>query len=481
MKHLSLVFLLFNLSLLFAQQKQLIVDQFVNDKSFEYAGISVQLVKVETGQIIAAHQAKQSLSSASTAKLFSTASALEILGADYRPLTRIYLSGELDKEGTLNGDIWIRGGGDPTLGSKYFTEDGHERDFLQDWVTVIQQAGVKSVLGSVIADGSAFGYMGVPDGWNWGDIGNYYGAGPAGICLFDNSISFTFTVPSELGMQANLRSMNPEIANYKLRNGILSSSKKGDNAYFYGAPYSFERFARGTLPAGTTYTVKGSIPDPELLLALELKKALQQGGIDVKKEAKCGRLLNLDTKDQNYADKKLIHVHKGASIGAIAKETNYRSINLFAEQLVCLVAYHLTGGGQTEIGLEKIQEYWKTRINTEGLFIADGSGLSRSNAISASHFNELLRYMKKSATSKTFTNTLPVSGTSGTLISFCKDQPAQGKYIAKSGSMNRIRSYAGYLAINEEEYVFSILVNNATCTSSELTKKIERLINQLVQ
>src|SRR5690554_7715943 len=110
---------------------------------------------------------------ASVVKLFTTAAAFEILGKDYRPKTEIYYTGMLDSSGVLNGDIVIRGLGDPSLGSRFFNDRENAGEFLMSWTATIAEKRIKKVNGRVLPDGSAFGYDGAPDGWSWSDMGNY--------------------------------------------------------------------------------------------------------------------------------------------------------------------------------------------------------------------------------------------------------------------------------------------------------------------
>ena len=126
-----------------------------------------------------------------------------------------------------------------------------------------------------MADASAFGYNGVPDGWNWVDLGNYYGAGPSGLSIYDNLVRYRFSVPSSSGQLVRVKSIEPKVPGLQFHNYILSSTRKGDNAYLYGAPYSLDRFGSGTLPLGSSnFLVKGSLPDPEMQFAHELCEAL---------------------------------------------------------------------------------------------------------------------------------------------------------------------------------------------------------------
>lgn len=457
------------------------IDRFAADASMQNASISFMVLDLTTGNTVAEFHPDLALPTASTAKLFSTATAMDILGAEYRPVTRIYSDGQIDSNGVLHGNLWIRGGGDPSLGSKYFNQAGHQLDFLSSWIAAIQKAGIRAIDGTVYGDASEFGYQGAPDGWNWSDLGNYYGAGPSGLTIYDNLQTYTFSVPSTPGALTKILSIEPEVPGMVFHNYVEASSKSGDNAYLFGAPYSLDRFGTGTLPAGSSsFVVKGSLPDPEWQVAWELKKALENTGITVKEEARSVRRNDLPRSAKRYDNMRLLHTHQGERLADIARETNHQSINLFAEHMISLVGFVKTGDGGTYSGLEVLENYWKDKFNTSGMYVTDGSGLSRSNGISARHFTQMLRYMYQSKGSAQFISTLPIAGQSGTMRNVCAGGAAQNRMKAKSGSMQRIRSYAGYIQSSTgKEYCFALIVNNANCSSAALRSKMESVFNTI--
>jgi len=484
MKILSLFLLTLFLVLnsVFAQNGiQVAIENLTKDPELSHASISFKVIDLTTNKTVASIDPSLTLPTASTAKLFSTATALDILGIDYRAKTNLYYDGDIDSNGVLHGNIWVRGGGDPSFGSKYFSELDN-RDFdLKNWVKHLSQLGIKKIEGAVIADASEFGYQGVPDGWNWVDLGNYYGAGPSGLTIYDNLLAVDFKTPSTIGNPATINSMSPEVPDLEFYNYVVSSRKSGDNVYIYGAPYSLDRFATGTLPANrTSYIVKGSIPDPEHQFAYEFSKKMKENGIELLGGIKTARQMEISSTSSEYDNRTLVLSHEGARLIDIINTTNHRSINLFAEHMINLVGYEQTGDGSTSSGLKVLEEYWKTRFSMDGAHINDGSGLSRMNAISASHFVDLLKYMSTSQNADEFINSLPVAGESGTLRNVCKNQSAHGKMMAKSGTMTRIKSYAGYIkSVNGGHYAFALIVNNYSCSSSAMRKKMEVVFNKI--
>ena len=461
---------------------QIAVTNFKNNTAFTNASISFCAINIAADSVIAEYNPNLSLPPASITKLFSTATALEILGPNYTPSTRIYLEGEIDSNGVLQGNIWIRGGGDASLGSKYYNEEGSENKFLENWADTLSKLGIKSVAGGIIADGSEFGYAGIPDGWNWSDMGNYYGAGPSGLVIYDNMLRYTFKTGSFAGSKTELISIFPTIKGFQFHNYITSSKKNSDNSYVFGAPYSLDRFASGTLPINNkAFVVKGSLPDPEFQLAYEFEKILTQKGVFSKKGAIAARQLDTCKITIRYTSNfKLVYTQVGASILSIATHTNMKSVNLFAEELLCLVGYKQTKDGCTENSISQLEKYWRPKIDLSGMYLKDGSGLSRSNAISARHFCSLLIEMTKSPNYAAFLSTLPLSGCSGTLSGVCKNQLGHGKIRAKSGTMTRIKSYSGYVeSTSGKKIAFTIIVNNFNCSSNEVVNQMETIFNAM--
>lgn len=457
------------------------IDSFSNIEALKNASISFLAIDLEASHTIAELHPKTTLPSASTAKLFSTSTALKILGPDFHPSTTIYFEGKISQDSILEGNIWVKGGGDPTLGSTYFNEKGDESYFLEVWVNEIKQYGIKQINGCVIVDGSDYSYLGVPDGWTWADMGNYYGAGPSGIVLYDNMLKYHFQTGT-IGEITTLTSTFPIVEKLNFDNQIISSSKRGDNSYIYGAPYSLQRFGIGELPSNRKdFMVKGSIPDPEIQLAIELTNKLEIEGIKVEKGAKSFRL-NQKSFANDYANFTRLLSYPGKTISDIVTLTNQKSINLFAEQLLFLFSKKDENIGSTNEGLKMIENCWGNEVDFSSMYLTDGSGLSRSNAISASHFCQLLSSIYQSNIFTDFENSLPIAGCSGTLKNVCKNQLGHGRIKAKSGTLTRVKSYAGYVdSKSGKKIAFAIIVNNYNCSSYQLVKHLEKMFNKLVE
>ena len=475
----SVLTLLYCCSGLFAQISiQKLANAFEQSPENKYASISLLIVDLDKDSVVANINSDKTLMCASTAKLFSTFSALDLLGSDYRPTTSIYTDGYIDSSGALQGNLIIRGGGDVTLGSKYFHNEDDQFEFLNLWKDTLRGMGIHSIKYSVITDGSSFGYAGVPDGWDWSDMGNYYGAGASGINFHDNTVKYHFQTFSP-GRKVKLIETFPLDENLKFRHSIKSANIRNDQSYLFGAPYSQDRFGIGSLPSNRkVFTVKGSMHDPEYMLAKEFSRFLKDSNIHVAGESYGFRSLGLDPIP--YDSLSLLFVHEGQRIKDIIDVTNLNSVNLFAEGLLNLVGYEKKGFGSTTSGIKGLYDNLQNKVNLDGMKLRDGSGLSRKNAVSAQNFCNLLAYIYKSSLYDEFKSSLAITGETGTLKNICRSQMASGRMFAKSGTLSNVKAYSGYVKSDSgKNLAFAIIVNNFDGPRYQIVKKMEVIFNAM--
>ena len=442
------------------------LDSFINNKLLQNASISLLVKNAISNQTIYEYRAKTSIIPASTIKLITTATALELLGPDFRFETKLETDGTIGSDSTLNGNLYIRGGGDPTLGSECFDSN----EFLGKWVKSVKSAGIKRIKGRIIADASLFDNEGVNPKWTWEDIGNYYAASTYGIAYLDNTFSLTLQSGS-IGSKPTIVKMNPEIPNLIFDNQLKSTSITIDSAYFYGAPHSNNRSIYGEIPASrSAFIIKGDIPNPGLLLAQHFNEKLAQNGIEI----------SLPASDQVEVSstRKLIYTHQSVPLSDIITEINTHSNNFYAEHLFRYLSLKTDKVGTVNGAIQVIRTFWKQKgMAIDQLFMVDGSGLSPVNAVSANFYVDVLQYMNNSSKNKElFFYSLPIAGKSGTLVSLLKGTTLQGKVHAKSGTISRVKCYAGYINVNEKKYVFALMINNANGSSKAVTKKIEEFL-----
>jgi len=467
--------LLFLSQLLSGQEKAL--ELLLADSSMAHSSVSICILNTTDGETVFDHNAKKSLMPASVLKLVTSSVAMELLGPEYRFRTEIGYSGNLNKRtGCLNGNIVIRGGGDPALGSAYFPDCCKE--FLSDWITRIKNLGIRKIDGRVMTDDSRYDYQPVPAKWLWEDAGNYYGAGVYGLSVFDNTIEIHFMTSGD-GSVPVIKGFVPGVCRFELSNQ-LTASGNSDKGYVFRAPYGDYGWLAGTIPVNREdFVLKASISDPPLLLAKIIDKMLDSIGVVITNNPSTARI------ESDFSAKEITSIAEVCSppLKEIIEVLNHESVNLYAEHLLKELGFVFKNKGTTSAGIDVLFKFMgDAGISFSGMFLEDGSGLSPLNSINARGLAEMLVYMREKAKyGNEFYASLPEAGSEGTLKNFFKDPVFEKNLRAKSGSMTRVRSYAGYFKTKSaKELAFCLIINNYSGPSHEIVKGIEEILKETI-
>lgn len=436
-----------------------IAESVVRHPNLKHGTWSICALDAETGEILLDINSHLTLTPASNMKLITSAAALDILGADTRFHTYLEYDGRIDN-GRLNGNLYIRGEGDPTLASPEMPEVIQIDSLFAVWLNALHQKGIKEITGDLIADISYFDDRYIPDDWSWGDMGNYYGPVSSSLCINENSYKLYFKSPAQKYVRAEVLYTDPEIPGISFKNFMLTGNvRSGAQAYIYGAPEQNTRFLHGYIPSGRSrFFIEGSIPDPALFMIQRLNSELSREGISIK-----GRIYK--KRFWQASERHNLMTIASPPLEKIVYRLNKRSNNLFAEQLLKILGKVKTGTGSVKKGIEVIN-YWieDKELPGDGVYIEDGSGLARSNGCTTFFFAQLLKKMKLSPGYEAFFNSLSVAGDpedEGTLKSLCAGTVAAGKVHVKSGLMQRVRSHSGYLFTSGNKCIcFSMIANN---------------------
>lgn len=444
------------------------------DKDLVHASWGFCLLDPKTGKTIAEFDSEKSLVPASSMKVVTTISTLNLVGEKYRYKTAIEYDGTISKDSILTGNLYVRGSGDPTLGNDRLDSTLRFDSLFSIWAIMIKNKGIKEITGNIIADASVFEDYATPGSWNWDDIGQYYGAGPYGLNVFENSYTLYYSSTSS---KSKIDSIFPEIEGLTVWNDVKVGGS-GDEAFIYGAPDNYYRYVVGTIPANRkAYTVDGSMPDPPLFLALELKKALLNYGVKVNKQATTVYAMKREKLEVNTI-RKLLFQYTSPPLSEIIYHTNQKSNNLYAETLLKTTGKVILNDGSTSTGIKAVENYWTGKgINLIGFNMEDGSGLSRLNVITPEQMCKMLNFELNQPEFPVFKRSLPIAGQTGTLKTIGANTSADGKIFAKSGSMYKVRSYSGYVKTKNGDLLpFCIIINNYTCGSAEIKSKLEKLM-----
>jgi D-alanyl-D-alanine carboxypeptidase/D-alanyl-D-alanine-endopeptidase (penicillin-binding protein 4) len=472
-RRITLIPLLFISIITTGQQKAL--EQLLSDSTMLHASVSFCIINAATGETVIDHDGSKSFSQASVMKLVTTAAAIEMLGPEHTFTTTIGYSGII-KNGVLNGDIIIKGGGDPTLGSEKFA--GQYAGFIDKWVEEIRKAGIRKITGRVITDDSYYDYQPVPPNWNWEDLGNYYGAGVYGLSIFDNTLKIHFSTGDSgtVPVITSLEPVNPgtEYVNH------LKAYGSSDQGYVYSAPYNTYGWISGEIPVNRTdFILKASLTDPPLLAAEILTDKLKSSGIKVQGKPSTSRIIP----EMRGIGITAITFTTSPKLSEIMVALNQESVNLYAEHFVKELGKVFGSDGSTGSGTEVVKGFLDSLgVETTGMFIEDGSGLSPQDAVNSRGLATLLYQMKKKGKYfADFYNSLPEAGKTGTLKNVFRDPIFEGKMRAKSGTILRVKSYAGYITTKSgNEMTFSIIVNNYTGSSTKLVAHIADILKETI-
>ncbi len=439
------------------------LDNLLRTEKLQTGSFSIYAMDAETGKTLYASPQK-SLSTASVMKLFTTAVALDVLGPDYTFTTSLYYAGKIDQTGTLNGNLILKGGGDPAFYSSWFED--HYRDCFGNWVSQLKSAGIKRIDGQLLLDLSAMDRTAVPGGWNWGDIGNYYGAGVSALTYRDNLYEIHFSSPKNAGEPVPIKSFNPEMPLLSLENLVCSSAQSVDNTSVYGAPGSWSQYVRGTIPTNNPdFVTKATMPDPPVVAAEALLKKIGESEMTI-----TGGIVRLTAADTT--GRILVSSFQSPPLKEIIVPLNKESLNLFAEHLLREIGRKKYGEPSMEKGLEAYRQFCTEKgIETQGFFPEDGSGLTRANVLTTKTLVDILKLEYDGPLRDLFFNSLPVAGVDGTLKNSLKETPLEKNLRAKTGSMTRVRSIAGIMKSRSGKTILlAVILNNFNLTSPELSK-----------
>ncbi|MFH1620424.1 MAG: D-alanyl-D-alanine carboxypeptidase/D-alanyl-D-alanine-endopeptidase, partial [bacterium] len=225
-------------------------------------GVSVKYA--DTGTMLAEYNPRQNLIPASSLKLLVTAAALNILGEDYRFRTRLFYDGKISSDGTLKGNVYIRGGGDPALGSDRVKGSMPMEQVFSSWAGKLRQKGIKKIKGSIVADNLLYSGTPIPGSWSLEDTGNYYAAPADALSINDNLYTLYLRPGRKAGDDAAVLRTEPEIPGLKFVNLMKTGPRgSGDKGYIFCSPGQYTATLRGTVPAGPAeFAIKGAIPEP---------------------------------------------------------------------------------------------------------------------------------------------------------------------------------------------------------------------------
>lgn len=473
MKKSPVIVLCFLLSF-FSSRANTPLETFLNAYPLKGASVGILLVNNTEKDTVLNYNSNKSLVPASLMKLVTTSTALELLDPNFKFGTKIYISSRPNSQGILHGKVIINSAGDPTLASKH---TGISPEMVFEVITqTLLQNNIRHILGGIEVNTSIFDTQVIPPGWSWEDIGNYYASPTYGFAWRDNSYEIQLKSDGP-GSQVEVVKTNPTIKDLKLDCFVTAANNTKDSAYIYGAPYSNYQYISGTIPCfQDSFVIKGSLPNPANQFNNELLSYLQTKGIKAKG---CST-----TNNPLPENAKLIKSIFSPYLHEIVNVTNKESVNIYAEYMLKHLSLKSSHIANREKGIRFVEDFWRRhKMDLKNITIKDGSGLSPQNKLTPSFLVSLLDYMRtESATAPYFLKSLPIAGEDGTLKHFLQYTNLEKHVYAKSGSMNGVKCYAGYVySPSKEIYTFCIMVNNYIGEPKTITLLTEDLLKQTIK
>ena len=429
---------------------------------------SFKVQAITSGETIEAQNEELRLTPASLTKVVTTATALELLGTDFTYKTNFYYLGKI-KKGRLLGDLLIKSNGDPTLGSKHFDQTIPEVIYRQV-AEKLRMAGVKCIDGAILIESDTIRYS-APRLRE--DMGNYYGVSPQGFNWSDNTTELTLC-SSEAGSTVQVVSIEPNIAPYTIKCQAKAANHNNDSAYVYGVKNIKEWWIEGSIPQNRSkFKIKAAMPDPAQTFINGLDIFLNNQGISVEHNAQF----------YSTSEKTMLFTYFSPTLPEIIKNINHLSNNLFADQLLLTLGKEYKGISSWDNGNKVIEEFWLDKIEFNNNFrLHDGSGLSPKNLISANGMVQLLTWMQQNSINhEVFAQSLAKGGESGTLHTVFKHPQLKGKIMGKSGSMEGVLGYCGYLStLAGKEAAFCVIANNYLVPTKQVREELDELITKLI-
>lgn len=404
----------------------------------------VLVMSVTRGDTLYAEQPDRLLKPASTMKLMTTAVALEKFGPDHTFETRALTD---NNGGKVIGNLYLQGGGDPTLSLRFWQGES-PMDVLAKQIAA---AGVERIAGDVIADESAFDSERIPVGWKSSYLMSAYAAPVSALSLNEN-IVWVVTRPGDNNNA--LVELDPPSTAIPLTSTVKVVGGSGGRilARYNGAGIQVS----GTIGAQSGPRRYGLVVhEPPVFAAGALLASLEQVGVKVDGTVRPG------VAPANAVAIAELH---SLPLANIVSYMNRESINHFAELLFRDAAHESGKQGTARNGLETLREFLvaKTGARRDDIRVADGSGLSEADSLTARTMVQLLSYAHHAPWGSTFHASLPVAGESELLRRRMRATPAQGNLHAKTGTTNSVISLAGYVtALNGEVLAFAFIYNGA--------------------
>lgn len=436
----------------------------LNSHGVKGALLGAHVVELSSGRVVYDHDSARPMIPASNAKLVVMAAAIDQLGADYRFETLVALRGR---------DLVVIGGGDPAFGDPKLAAARGESitAAFARWAESLKAAGVTRITGRLVFDDSIFDNEFIHPTWPRDQHQAWYEAPIGGLNLADNCV----TVSAAPGAKGSVTlSMSPGNTALKLVNECRIGKEH--------RPVVYRAFGADAISVRGTINRKAAlaeitVPDPGLYFAAALRTSLAARDIAIDGPIVRERVKGAD--GGLPADLRII-ARERTPLKDVLARTGKNSLGMMAEGLIKTLGARRAAVGTWKSGAEAVRAFVEScGVSSSEIALADGSGLSRENRLSAAAATSVLRHMYAHPQREIFMAALARSGVDGTMDRRLRDLP--GRVLCKTGYISGVRTLAGYAKGDGGEwYAFAFFYNNAASTAP-LTASQDKACRILVQ
>lgn len=474
------------------QSNSLLTDQInsiIYGRGMNNSVWGIQIKNLQSGEILFESNAFSPVIPASNMKLYTTAAALELLGPHYRYQTDVFLRGQISN-GALEGDIIVKGVGDPTFG-RSDNKAELEKTFT-DWAYSLKNMGIYTINGNLVGDDSFFDDDAFGKDWKESDKKQWYGA-EMGALMYHNNVTDIVVKYGGRGKKAQLE-LQP-----KTDNLILVNETGGEEKYLQ-VDAEFQKDGKQVIRVRGNYTDTQTLRYPvpvrnstRYFLDV-MKRVFSQNGIQI-----MGQTIGVDELPfrpiyRRNSDMQRFATHLSPELQEILKEINKESNNQYAENLLKTIgAYNsesvwdgIDVPATTAAGSEVVRKFCeRIGIELNDYYFADGSGLSRFNRVTPTGTIKLLEYFwhhPDTEIRNAFYNSLSIGGVDGTTKRRMRGTMAQGNVRAKTGYINEVRALSGYLrTAYNTPIAFSLICNDHSLSKDAIDRVIDKVMVLLAE
>lgn len=401
----------------------------------------------KTKETIASYNEKTPLIPASTTKLLTTETAMNLLGPNFRWNTQLEYSGTIDENGNLNGNLYIIGSGDPSLGTRKAGAASYP-SLVSDFIFALKDKGIKKINGDIITETAVFKnnkINSLPENIVWLERKNYFL--PVG----------------------NTQNIDPKKEKLIVKQSSPTSQVSN---YFYVSPY-IHKLVYADEFSSSNLTTK--LAEPPAYLANNLRATMVKNGIGIS-----GKVISKKI-DENPEPRNIVYTYQSPTLSEIIYATNQPSDNALAEATLRMVGFQKYGDQTLESGREAVKNHLtEAGFDMTGFNYMDGSGLSRSHTVTPISQAKFLASLMTKDYFKDYLSSLPIGGQSGTLKKMFEGT-GNGSVFAKTGTLNKVKTLAGYIKTQSgKTLVFSLLVNNFSGSVSQVKTRMEELLTPVI-